>query len=102
VRRSGERKRHRVGGRRLEHLHAKDERTPPLPQDDLDPVVPAELVHRDEVIGKRLAVQGDRFHALANVVREFERHKPYFRLLLEELWYASPEFPCDEILRSKV
>jgi len=41
VQRSGERKRHRVGGRRLEHLHAKDKRTPPLPQ--------------DEVVGKRLA-----------------------------------------------
>jgi len=26
----------------------------------------------------------------------------YFRLLLEELWYASPEFPCNEMLRMKV
>jgi len=24
--------------------------------------------------------------------REFERHKPYFRLLTEESWYASPGF----------
>jgi hypothetical protein len=72
VRRSGERKRHRVGRRRLEYLHAKDERTPPLPQDDLAPVVSAEFVRRDEVVGKRLAVQGDRFHALANVGLEFK------------------------------
>jgi len=25
--------------------------------------------------------------------REFEGHEPYSSLLLEELWYASPEFP---------
>jgi len=27
------------------------------------------------------------------VAVEFEGHKPYFRLLLEESWNASPEFP---------
>ncbi|MCK4581319.1 MAG: hypothetical protein KAU10_08200, partial [Dehalococcoidia bacterium] len=86
VRRSGERKRHRVGGRRLEYLHAKDERTPPLRQDDLALVVSAELVRRDEVVGKRLAVQDDRFYALGNVGLEFEGRRPNHRLLLEELW----------------
>jgi len=62
------------------------------PRTTLTRLSPAEPVRPGEVLGKRLAVQGDRFHALANVVREFERHKPYFRLLFEELWYASSEF----------
>ena len=33
-----------------------------------------------------------------------EGHRPYFRLLLEESWYASLELSlcCDEILRMKV
>jgi len=33
---------------------------------------------------------------------EFEGHRPFFRLLLEELWYASPEFleSCLDVLCS--
>jgi len=26
-------------------------------------------------------------------IMKFEGHRPYFRLLLEGSWYASPEFP---------
>jgi len=31
---------------------------------------------------------------------KFEGHKPYFRLLLEGLWHASPEFPGDIVRES--